>query len=328
MRPSIPGLKFRSFRGAEDYASIAAVLVASEKADQEERQVTAQDIDHAYQHLSNCDPYRDMVFAEVDGEMVGYSRGWWSDESAPGRMYIHNGFLVPEWRRKGIGSAMLGWMERRLREIASTHPPELEKVFQVNTSQFQQGTAALLNQAGYLPVRHYSLMVRPNLEHIPDLPLPDGVEVRPALPEHYRRIWQLIVETSLDEWGHNIPTEEDYQEWLNSPEFQPELWQLAWDTATNRVIGQVLTFIQHDENKQFNRQRGYTEGIGVSRNWRKRGIASALISRSLLAQKAAGMIESALVVDTENPSGATHLYETCGFQIVKQDTLYRKPMDI
>ncbi len=324
--PAIPGLKFRPFRGADDYASIAAVLVASESANGQERQVTAEDIEYAYQHLSNCDPYRDMIFAEVAGEMIGYSRGWWTDESAPGLTYIHNGFLVPEWRRKRIGSAMLGWMERRLREIASTHPAELEKVYQVNATQFQQGTAALLKQAGYLPARHYSLMVRQNLEDIPDLPLPEGVEVRPALPEHYRRIWQLIVETSLDEWGHNLPTEADYQAWLSSPDFQPELWQVAWETGTGHVIGQVLTFIQQDENKQYNRKRGYTEGIGVSRKWRKRGIASALINKSLLAQKAAGMTESALVVDTENPSGATHLYETCGFQVVKQDTLYRKPM--
>jgi mycothiol synthase len=326
--PAIPGLKFRPFRGADDYASIAAVLVASENADQQERQVTADDIANAYQHLSNCDPYRDIIFAEVAGEMIGYSRGWWSDESSPVRTFIHNAFLVPEWRHKGIGSAMLGWMERRLREVASTHPLELEKVYQVNTTQFQHGTAALIKKAGYQPVRHYSLMVRPNLEHIPDLPLPEGVEVRPVLPEHYRRIWQLVVETSLDEWGHNIPTEEDYHEWLTSDNFQPDLWQVAWDAASDQVIGQVLTFIQHDENKQFNRRRGYTEGIGVSRNWRKHGIASALINRSLLAQKTAGMTESGLVVDTENPSGATHLYETCGFQIVKQDTLYRKPMDV
>ncbi len=260
----IPGLKFRSFRGAEDYASIAAVLVASENADQQERQVTADDIDHAYQHLSNCDPYRDIIFAEVDGEMVGYSRGWWTDESAPLRTYIHNGFLVPEWRRKRIGSAMLDWMERRLREIANTHPPELEKTFQVNATQFDQGTAALLKHAGYLPVRHYYLMVQPNLDDIPDFPLPDGVETRPALGTDYRRVWQLVVETSQDEWGHNIPTEEDYQEWLTSDNFQPDLWQVAWDTTTNQVVGLVLTYIQHDENKQFDRKRGYTEGIGVS----------------------------------------------------------------
>jgi ribosomal protein S18 acetylase RimI-like enzyme len=324
--PVIPGLKFRHFEGESDYPKIAAVIAASEKADHSQREVDADDIANAYQHMSNCDPYRDVIFAEVSGEVVGYTRGWWSDESAPERMYIHNGFLIPEWRRKGIGHSMLLWMEQRLREIAATHPPEMVKLYQVNVSQFQKDTAIMLERSGYQSVRYFYLMVRPTLDDIPQFPLPAGLEIRPVSPEHYRLIWELNAETGQDEWGHKKPTEDDYQEWLVSYYFQPDLWQVAWDIATNQVIGQVLTYIYHDENKQFNRKRGHTEGIGVARSWRKRGVASALISQSLLAQKAAGMTESALVVDSDNPSGATHLYESCGFQIIKRDTLYRKPL--
>jgi GNAT superfamily N-acetyltransferase len=323
--PVICGLQFRHFQGESDYPKIAKVLTASEVADHSPREAAADDIAKAYQHLSNCDPYRDIIFAEVSGLMVGYTRGWWTDESAPERMYVQNGFLIPEWRRKGIGTAMLLWMETRLREIAATHPPELVKLFQVNVSQYQKATAIMLERSGYQPVRYFYLMVRPTLDDIPQFPIPDGLEIRPALPEHYRSIWESNDETGQDEWEHKKHTEDDYQEWLTSPYFQPDLWQVAWDTATDQVIGQVLTFIYHDENKQFNRRRGHTEGIGVARSWRKRGVASALISRSLLAQKAVGMTESALVVDSDNPSGAGRLYESCGFQIVKCDTLYRKP---
>ena len=326
--PAIPGLLFRHFEGEGDYPKIARVITASENADHSSRQATADDIAKAYLHMSNCDPYRDTIFAEVSGEVVGYTRGWWSDESAPQRMYKHNAFLLPEWRRKGIGHAMLEWIEQRLGEIAAAHPPEMAKFFEVNTTQFQQGTSILLERSGYQPVRYFYLMVRPTLDAIEESPLPAGLEIRPVLPEHYRLIWNFIDETSQDEWGHKKLTESDYHEWLTSDNFQPDLWQVAWETVSDHVIGQVLTFIQHDENKQFNRRRGYTEGIGVARRWRKRGVASALISKSLLAQKAAGMTESALSVDSENPSGATHLYENCGFQIVKKDTLYRKLMDV
>jgi ribosomal protein S18 acetylase RimI-like enzyme len=38
------------------------------------------------------------------------------------------------------------------------------------------------------------------------------------------------------------------------------------------------------------------------------------------------MTDSAMAVDSANLSGATHLYESLGFQIVKRDTLYRKPI--
>lgn len=324
--PAISGLTFRHFRGEGDYARMAAALTASQGADQVERKVTSGDLAHAFGHLTNCDPYSDMIIAEVSGEMVGYARGWWEDEAFTGRLYKHNGFLVPEWRRKGIGRAMLMWMEDRFHEIAASNPPETAKTLQVNVSQFQTGTAMMLERSAYQPIRYFYEMVRPALDVIFELPLPDGLEIWPVTPDHYGAIWKSVDETSQEEWGYKEPTDEDYQEWLTDPHFQPCLWQVAWDIAANQVVGHVLTFIDDDENKQFNRKRGYTEGVGVAQSWRRRGLARALISRSLQAQKAAGMTESALVADSDSTSGVIRLYESCGFQVVKCDTIYRKAL--
>lgn len=69
--PLISGLKFRHFNGESDYSQIAAVLIASEGADNTQRDVSADDIASAYQHLSNCDPYNDMIVAEVAGVAIG-----------------------------------------------------------------------------------------------------------------------------------------------------------------------------------------------------------------------------------------------------------------
>jgi GNAT superfamily N-acetyltransferase len=264
--------------------------------------------------------------ADAAGKMVGYVRGWWEEESPSMHLFRHNGFLLPAWRRKGIGSTMLSWMENRLKDIAETHPRECNKYLQANVSQFQKGTSILLERAGYQPVRYFFSMVRPTLENIPDLPLPDGLEIRPATPNQYRAIWESIFDPDEEEWGSPEPTEAAYQEWLRDPHFQPHLWQIAWDKGTGNPVGHVLTFIDHDENKQSGRKRGYTEGIGVARAWRRRGVARALISRSLQAQKDAGMSESALAVDRDSTSNATSLYESCGFQVVKCDTIYRKPL--
>jgi ribosomal protein S18 acetylase RimI-like enzyme len=267
-----------------------------------------------------------MIMAEVAGEMVGYVRGWWEQESPVLTPYKHVGALLPAWRRKGIGRAMLGWMENRLKNIAEAHPHESKKYFQASVSQFQEGATALLESAGYQPVRYFLEMVRPGLEDIPDLPLPEGVEIRPVIPDQYRTIWESAHDSAEEEWGIPEPTENAYQAWLKHPLFQPELWQIAWDKATGKTVGHVLTYINHEENKQYERKRGYTEGVGVAQEWRRRGLARALISRSLQAQKAAGMRESALVADSDSTSGVTGLYESCGFQIVKRDTVYRKPL--
>jgi GNAT superfamily N-acetyltransferase len=325
--PLIPGLCFRHFRGESDLPHIAAVLTASEKADKIERQVTSQNIASAFQHLINCDPFHDLIIAEINSGAVGYARGWWEDEAFDERLYKISGFVIPEWRRRGIGRAMLTWVENHLRANAKLHPTERTQFFQVNKDYFQEGKAKLLESVGYQPVRYFYAMVRSNLDDIPEWPLPAGLSIRPVSAEQYPVIWKSVVETSQDEWGYTPPSDEDYQEWLNHPHFQPSLWQIAWDTASEQPVGHVLTYIHEEENQQFKRARGYTEGIGVVRAWRNRGLAKALIGRSLRAQKEVGMTESALVVDTDSQSNATRLYEGCGFQVVGCSTIYRKPLD-
>ena len=323
--PAIPGLTFRHFRGAEDYPRMVAVISASAEADKIERVDTVEDIANGYSHLVNCDPYQDMIFAEMNNEVIAYSRGFWFQEENGPRIYGSVGFLAPAWRRKGIGSTMLHWIENRMRTIADSHARMEASFLQSFADSENVGLATMLEQNGYKPVRYAVEMVRPDFENIPDFPMPAGLEVRPVFPEHHRAIWEADTEAFRDHWGYAKPTEEDYKGWLeNKTIFQPDLWQIAWDKETNKVAGQVRTFINAAENEKYNRKRGYTEFISVRRPWRKRGLARALIVRSLRLQKARCMTESALGADSENISGATRVYEDCGFRVTKRSAIYRK----
>jgi GNAT superfamily N-acetyltransferase len=331
--PVIPGLSFRHFRKPEDYQNMATITRASATIDGTERSDTAEELAHFFAHLTNCDPFTDMIVAEIDPgdgrepEAIGYSRGTWREEGNGERRYMFFGRITPAWRRRGIGHAMLHWVEDRLREIAATHPAEITKYFLCFADQGEVSFAAMLEKSGYQPARYSFEMVRPDLEDIADFPLPAGLEIRPVLPEHYRAIWEADNEAFRDHWGFVEGSEEDYQAWLgDETTFQPQLWQVAWDIAENQVAGQVRTFIDHEQNTLYNRQRGWTEFISVRRPWRRRGLARALIVCSLRAQKQAGMRESALWVDSENLSGATRVYEDCGFRTVKTTTIYKKPL--
>lgn len=325
--PAIPSLAFRHFRGEEDYPKMLAVIAASAEADKIERVDTLEDISNLYLHLVNCDPYQDMIFAEINNEVVGYSRGFWRQEENGPLIYGSTGFLAPAWRRKGIGTTMFTWVENRMSYIAETHTHTETGMFDNFVSNGNIGLATLLEKKGYKPIRYIVEMIRPDLENIPNFPMPDGLEVRAVLPEHYQAIWDADKEAFRDHWGYSEPTEEDRQAWLEDKNiFQPQLWQIAWDTKTNEIAGQVRTFINQAENEKYNRQRGYTEFISVRRPWRKRGLARALIVQSLRLQKEQGMTESTLGADSENISGATRVYEDCGFRVTKRHRLYRKPI--
>ena len=325
--PAIPGLRFRHYRGPDDLPALAAVSEALVDAGQTDYVITAESLANFFAHENNLNPLRDVALAEVDGVVVGYARCFWGEELNGPLLYHLNSQVRPAWQGRGITRALLYWAEAHLRQTAAGHAPDREKFFQCGLPQGQAGLQALLVAEGYTPVRYGFRMVRPSLDDIPDFPLPPGLDVRPAQPAHYRPIWDADLEAFRDHWGYIQRTEEDYQMWLNDPVwFQPDLWQVAWDAATDEVAGMVLTYIDHAENEKFQRRRGYTEGISVRRPWRRRGLARALIARSLRLQKALGMTESALSVDAENLSGATRIYEDCGFRTVSVDTLYRKAL--
>jgi ribosomal protein S18 acetylase RimI-like enzyme len=326
--PHLPGLRFRHFRGEGDFPGMVATLNANNAADSHESVMTLESMVHSYAHLVNCDLAQDLMIVEVEGEMVGYVRVEWWRNDAGERIYAPNVFLKPEWRRRRIGTAMLRWAQGRLREIATGHPQDGPRYFDSFIPDTAPGAEALLRGDGYQPVRHGFLMVRPDLEHIPDFPLPPGLELRPVTPEHYRAIWEADVEAFRDHWGFTPPTEEDYERWQGDKViFTPGLWKIAWDVEKNQVAGQVKSFINHEENAQFNRKRGWTEFISTRRPYRRLGLARALIVLSLHELKRHGMTEAALGVDTQNLSGALRVYEACGFRPVKRNTLYRKPLD-
>jgi len=318
----LENLTLRTWRGEADDAHLAAILTASEHADQLPMTITASELAENLTKTPRFDILRDLIIAAIDGQAVGFGRVRWQDDPSQ-RIYSLTGYLLPEWRRKGIGRALLGWLEERARTIAKECPAQVPGYWQINATQYQVGLHALARQAGYGVKESWVLMVRPNLDDIPDIPLPEGLEVRPARPEHFSAIWYAVEEAYVPEGGPP-PTGNLPDDFKNDVNFQPDLWQVAWDVRSERVVGSVMTYINHAENKALGILRGFTEGISTVPAWQRRGVATALIARSLKVQRHAGMKESALVCNSEKP-GNYLLYTKCGFQEVKRDTVYAMP---
>ena len=117
--PSIPGLKFRYFQGESDYPKMKDIFDACKDVDGIEHTLTIEAIANNYEHLQRCDPFTDTIFAEVDGQPIGYSRVGWYPGGEGDYIYYSLGWIKPEWRRKGVGTAILKHNERRIREIVA-----------------------------------------------------------------------------------------------------------------------------------------------------------------------------------------------------------------
>jgi ribosomal protein S18 acetylase RimI-like enzyme len=323
--PAIPGLTFRGFRGEADLPLMLAVIHGSKDADGIQRSETLADITNNYRHLVNCDPTRDVLFAAVDGQVVGYNRVFWEQLEDKTRIYNLFGFLLPQWRRQGIGAAMLHHAERRLREIAAGHPRDGGRFVQSFAADTEKGAWTLLESQGYRPIRYEFDLRRDLAEPFPEAPMPEGLEVRPVEAAHVWTIFDAMNEAFRDHWSYRQESRDEFEGWMNSPTYNPRLWKVAWDG--DQVAGMVLGFLNETENIEYNRKRGYTEGICTRRPWRKRGLARSLIVQSMKMFKEMGMTETAHGVDAQNLSGALRLYESVGYRQIKQRAIFRKPME-
>ncbi len=324
------GLVWRPFDVAHDYPALVELMNVCNEADGIESIETLDGITNSINHMTGFNPATDMLVVQAVDQIIGYGRTWnWVNDVGECIYGIH-GNVHPAWRGKGLGRAILSWQEQRAREIATPHSTSEPRFLQafVHNIDKQYATLHLLEHAGYTTIRYGFMMVRENLDDIPDLPLPHGLEVRPVRPEHLRCIWDALNEAFRDHWGHRESTEADYERFVNEYDQQLHLWQVAWDTETNEVAGMVLNEITAYENECFHEKRGWTDPICVRRAWRRRGLARALIMRSLRVLREQGMTEAALGVDAQNPNKAMHLYERCGYRPVIKSYTMRKEQRI
>ena len=323
--PPIPGLRFRGYRGPEDHAEMHRVHQAAAAANGIDEAITVEQMDTAYAHHVNCDHERDIVLAEVDGSLVAYARVFWQDLVEGGRSYENFGFVHPDWRRRGIGTALHGRNEARLREIASEHPEVTPTWLSSEGADVDVGNDALLRTDGYEVVRYFYEMLVEDLDAIDVPSMPDGIELRPVTRDHYRQIWEAQAEAFRDHWGMAEWTEEDWTRFDADPDnADPRFWRIGWDG--DEVAGVIVTVVPAEENARHARNRVYVGGVSVRRPWRRRGLARALLASSLVAAREAGHDGATLGVDSDSPTGATGLYRSLGFEPVQTFTAWRKPL--
>ena len=319
--PPIDALRFRAFDPAGDYGLFVELIGEANKADRIDYLPTVENLRSDHDHGGEFDPPRDIILAEVNGELVAAAETKVRTRDGIGDHHVE-GWIRPAWRRQGLGRALLHWTERRAAEVARTDARPRERVLSSWPDSDQLGATRLYASEGYEIVRYGFLMVRELGDAVPDRPLPPGIEIRSVDPADHRRIWDADAEAFRDHWNSAERTEADYAAWFAMPELDTSLWRVAWDG--DEVAGAVMTFVWPSENEELGLRRGWLEHISVRRPWRRRGLASALIADALRGLRAAGMTEAALGVDAENLSGALRVYEAMGFRRSRTGVAYRK----
>ena len=89
------------------------------------------------------------LIAQVDERVVGYSRITSWPEGDKTWVYLTLGWILPEWRGRGTGTAMLHWLEARIRQLAAAEHLYEQCEFAANASSTEREASALLLNEGY-----------------------------------------------------------------------------------------------------------------------------------------------------------------------------------
>ena len=309
--PAIPGLAFRLFQGADDFPAIELVRKNVQAVDGD-IWLPGPDVDPD----PICNPLHDCLLVEVDGQVIGYTwLTWWSEHNGI-KLFLSLGGLAPEWRRKGIGRALLRWQEQRLRQIAQAQSTTNPCVFGGNADETQPGNRALLLSEGYTVAFTMVWMIyQLPTEPIQLAPLPDGLEIRTVSRDQLLAIYAANEEVFAESYD-NLESYDTWLRELGGLDPDTSLWVVAWDG--DQIAGHVIS--TSDE------EGVHTPWVGVRRSWRRRGLGKALMTRMLQRCQQSGIQRADIRTRAENPGKSLHLYESVGYQVVQRMPRYRKPM--
>lgn len=290
-------------RGASygDIGVVAALLRTSEEFDAGEPSVTVEDVESEWM-LPDFNPSVDVLLVFEDDRAIANAEvpGWRAEAT-----------VQPDARGRGIGTAILEWIERRAVERANegTEIRVGQTVVDTNADAI-----SLFVRHGYTP-RHTSWVLRlPDDVEIDHPPLPHGVVIRPFDPEREEEQVYRVVEDGFNEWRTREPS--TFEEWQSGvtgrTDFDPTLLLVA--AIDREVVGVSFGIPYNDE--------GWVHQLAVRRDRRNQGLSKALLRATFDEFRRRG--SPAVGLSTDSRTGALDLYLDMGMVVRSSYTHYSK----
>lgn len=272
-----------------------------------------EEIEEDFAH-SYVDAASDTLIA-VDA--AGRVLAWGMTILSPGQDTLVRSILFggvdPEFRGRGLGRQLLRWQQDRgLQQLASSEKT-LPGWLVISADDAAEQTKRLAERCGFSAARYFLELRRDLTSSIPTVPLDEGLRVEVFSADRSEATRLARNDAFRDHWGSQPTTDEQWTSFVGSGVFRSDLSFLAIDAKRDAVAGLVLCSVNEEDWPGQGFSSAYIELVGVARDWRRRGIAPALLARTLEAIAAAGLDAAVLDVDSDSPTGALGLYEGLGF---------------
>jgi mycothiol synthase len=294
-----------------DLEAVLEVLRATDSSVAGDSDWTASDLADEWAEL---DVSRDAWLFELDATVAGYASFY-----VRGGRFQGDGYVHPDFRNRGIGSEILRVTEERARAEEASVPGGERVYLQNATLDDDDCTQWFYRAHGYVPVRGFSGMTI-DLEEEPEVPRVPGIRIRTVdHPTEARAVHEAHQEAFATHWEFRpMPWEEWEEKRLGKETFDPTLWWVAVDG--DRVVGVSLCVHKRSPDQ------GWVDALGVRPEYRRRGIAEALLKTAFAEFFRRGERKVGLGVDAESPTGATRLYDRAGMRTLWRAVVWEKEL--
>ena len=287
----------------DDFDEVLALVQACDREVYAESDWTEKELREEWEGL---DVQWDAWVAVEDGRLAGVMHVY----ERRGSRILADGYVHPDLTGRGAGALLLEAAEQRALELGEEVPPD--EPLSIETAHLVGDPRApkLLASRGYERVRTFLRMVVDLAGDALAPSWPDGLELRPFDPgRDARRVQVAIDEAFENEWGYE---RRDHDEWarraFGGERFDPGLCPVVWDA--DEIVAVSLNYPKRHGDW------GWIGTLAVRPGSRRRGLGLALLQESFRRFAERGETVVALGVDSENPTGATRLYERAGMRIL------------
>ncbi len=242
----------------------------------------------------------------ADGTVGGFI--WWD---AGAKNCPIEGWVHPELRRRGIGTALLTEAERQARLRGAERLSGRSYIDIV-------GALPLFQACGFADLRHfYQMWVdldSAQLEVIPSAgkPLDENVAVRSFHPDDAQQLFEADSEAFLTHWGSEPIT---FAAWrrrhLDDENVNTDLWALVW------LDDEIVAFTMCRPAEFGDPRDGWVAHLGVRSAYRGRGLGRLALTAGLRRLKEAGFVHAGLHCDSGN-TAAVKLYNSIGMRPLRE----------
>jgi len=264
------------------------------------------------------------IVLDNSGQALAYGE-MWAGRAVPVRphvwLYVH-----PEHRKRGIGTQLFQWAEKQAHTVFDKVPADARVVLETNVRSTHTHTRQFLERMGmtYADRSWWHMVIQ--MDEAPPRPVwPEGITVTTvAAHGDLKEAYKASKAAFQDHRGYvEEPFEIAFARWqhhLEDPNVDLNLFFLAMDG--DKIAGVSFCY----NNGWQDPDEAYIGTLGVVREYRRRGIASALLHHSFGFFWDRDRRKVGLHVDGSSLTGATVLYEKAGMYIDTANDAYEKEL--